>query len=96
MTWRLRQSLCSAPGRAVRLVGNKQIKNWNNVFVGASLGPFDSWRFALAPPLTLRLLLGCGCERRAGDGGEERRRVDIVSHSFANLRATNGNNECIL
>lgn len=40
------------PGRLVSSE-NEQIKNWNNVSVSASLEPFDSWRFALAPPLSL-------------------------------------------
>lgn len=69
MTWRLRQSLCSAPSR---LVWNKQIKNWNNVFVSVSLGPFDSWRFALAPPLDAVFVVGlwvrASNEVEIGDG----------------------------
>lgn len=45
---------CPAPPQAALFLSeNEQIKNWNNVSVSASLEPFDSWRFALAPPLSM-------------------------------------------
>ncbi|XP_051862665.1 uncharacterized protein LOC127565881 [Drosophila albomicans] len=79
---------------------NESIKNWNNVSVRMFLAN-QAWRrgsyrrsltMHAAPPMTRQFLCRVGDLGPKGSGVA----VDIVSHSFANLRSTNGNNECIL